>query len=433
MQAKLIILDDDPTGAQTVHSCLLLTRWDSATLKLGLYDASPLMFILTNTRALSPDESRVVTREVCKNLKPLLREFNNPKLIMSRSDSTLRGHYPLETDILEQELGPFDAHFLVPAFFEAGRFTEGGTHYVRIGEKNVPAHETEFARDAVFGYKHSFLPDYVEEKTKGRIKAKDVIRFSLQEVRHGVLEKLLTLKNNACCVVDAVNQEDLNLFARDLESATHRGKRFLFRSAASLITALARLPAQPVSGENMNQYVKTSRPGAVIVGSHVAKTSEQLMVLLDDSSTHAIEVDISKVAEDGDALFETVLQQAITIHKNGKTAVIYTTRKELRFDSDAARLRFGAAVSSFLVRVVKGLPETIGFLITKGGITSNDILSHALAVRAARVAGQIIPGCTLVLTPANHPKFPALPVVIFPGNVGDRDGLALAYRRLRGR
>jgi uncharacterized protein YgbK (DUF1537 family) len=30
---KIIILDDDPTGSQTVHSCLLLTRWDVVSLQ----------------------------------------------------------------------------------------------------------------------------------------------------------------------------------------------------------------------------------------------------------------------------------------------------------------------------------------------------------------------------------------------------------------
>src|SRR5512136_1703665 len=116
---KIIVLDDDPTGSQTVHSCLLLTRWDVDTLRLGLRDSSPIFFVLTNTRALTPERAAAVTREVCHNLKEAIaaegvRDF----LVVSRSDSTLRGHYPVETDAIASELGPFDAHFLVPAFFE---------------------------------------------------------------------------------------------------------------------------------------------------------------------------------------------------------------------------------------------------------------------------------------------------------------------------
>jgi uncharacterized protein YgbK (DUF1537 family) len=76
-----------------------------------------------------------------------------------------------------KELGNFDAHFLTPAFFEGGRFTRDSIHYLNVNGVPTPVHETEFARDSVFGYRHSYLPDYVEEKTAGRIKASEVERF----------------------------------------------------------------------------------------------------------------------------------------------------------------------------------------------------------------------------------------------------------------
>lgn len=59
---KIIVLDDDPTGSQTVHGCLLLMQWDVETLEEGLRDSSPLFFVLTNTRALPPDGAAAVTR-----------------------------------------------------------------------------------------------------------------------------------------------------------------------------------------------------------------------------------------------------------------------------------------------------------------------------------------------------------------------------------
>ena len=115
---QMIVLDDDPTGSQTVHGCLLLTRWDVDTLRIGLGDASPIFFVLTNTRALTPEKAASVTRQVCQNLKQAIAlEQVEDFLVVSRSDSTLRGHYPVETDAIAEELGPFDAHFLVPAFF----------------------------------------------------------------------------------------------------------------------------------------------------------------------------------------------------------------------------------------------------------------------------------------------------------------------------
>ena len=114
---KIIVLDDDPTGSQTVHSCLLLMQWDVETLRLGLKDHAPIFFVLTNTRSLTPEAADRTTREVCHNLKIVLAEENiEDFLVVSRSDSTLRGHYPIETDVIAEELGPFDAHFLIPAF-----------------------------------------------------------------------------------------------------------------------------------------------------------------------------------------------------------------------------------------------------------------------------------------------------------------------------
>ncbi|MEN9869736.1 MAG: hypothetical protein RLZZ171_719, partial [Cyanobacteriota bacterium] len=47
-QPKIIVIDDDPTGSQTVHSCLLLMQWDIDTLMQGLQDSAPIFFILSN-------------------------------------------------------------------------------------------------------------------------------------------------------------------------------------------------------------------------------------------------------------------------------------------------------------------------------------------------------------------------------------------------
>lgn len=450
-------------------------RWDVETLRLGLRDASPIFFILTNTRSLSAEEATAVTREVCQNLKQALEvEGIEDFSIVSRSDSTLRGHYPVETDAIAAETGPFDAHFLTPAFFEGGRITRDSIHYLFINGVETPVHETEFARDSVFGYRHSYLPDYVEEKTKGRIRAPEVERFLLADIRTGSLERLMSLTGNCCCAVDAESQADLDRFAADILQAASNGKRFLFRSAASLLTSLANLGPQPVPAEDMAQYVREGKPGAIIVGSHVKKTTQQLERLLQESGVVGIEVDVSLLldspeqagnppqpplakggqvenppqpplrkggqAEDSinkegqrgnrDSLLAIALEKAIEAHSAGKTPVVYTSRQELVFDSVQTRLQFGTAVSTLLIDIVRGLPKDIGFLISKGGITSNDVLSSGLALRTARLLGQILAGCSMVRTPAEHPQFPNLPVVLFPGNVGDADGLATVYRRL---
>ncbi len=431
MSPKIIVFDDDPTGSQTVHGCLLLSRWDVDTLKIGLSDASQLMFVLTNTRGMSAKDAERITREACRNLKTAMQGFDRPALFVSRSDSTLRGHYPVETDVMAEELGPFDAHFLVPAFFEGGRTTIDSVHYLRVDGKPVPVHETEFARDSVFGYRHSYLPDYVEEKTRGRIKADSVQRFTLADIRSGTLERLIALHGNACCVVDAERQADLGRFADDLERAAAQGKRFLFRSAASLLTALAKLPPQPVPAEDMHRYVTDHRPGIFVVGSHVKKTTEQLQFLLRQPGIEAVEVDVGRMPGHSAELLQEVSTKVLQAHRSGLTPVIYTSRTERQFADQAERLAFGEHVSGFLMDVVRRLPATIGFIVSKGGITSNDMLSTGLALPAARLAGQILAGCSVVLTPDDH-VFPRIPVVIFPGNVGDASALTEVWQRLTG-
>jgi len=431
---KIIVLDDDPTGSQTVHSCLLLTRWDAATLQEALLDDAPLFFVLTNTRGMDAARAAAVTGEVCDNLKLALADLaaggrRIQPILVSRSDSTLRGHYPVETDVIADKLGPFDAHFLVPAFFEGGRYTRDGVHYLMVDGKPTPVHETEFARDSVFGYRHSYLPAYVEEKTRGRIKSGDVERFRLEDVRGDVTARLLGLTGNRCCVVDAETQADLDHFAAQVEAAAGQGKRFLFRSAASLLTALAGLPPQPVAAEGMRVYTREGRPGAVIVGSHVKKTTAQLERLLAEPGVTALEVDVDRIQPERARLLADILARAAAAHAAGLTPVVFTSRVERQFPDQAERLAFGEAVSAFLMDVVRGLPPTLGFLVSKGGITSNDVLSDGLALRTARVLGQVLAGCSVVRCPADHPRFQDLPVVIFPGNVGDEAALATVVRR----
>lgn len=429
---KIIAIDDDPTGSQTVHSCLLLTRWDVATLLEALHDDAPLFFVLSNTRGMDAASAANVTREICVNLREALAQaaaagVTIQPVVVSRSDSTLRGHYPVETDVIAAELGPFDAHFLVPAFFEGGRITRDGTHYLLVDGEPVPVHDTEFAKDSVFGFSTAFLPDYVAEKTGGRIPASAVQRFDLQDVRGALGERLQALRNNVCCIVDAEQQSDLDQFAQQVLAAAQTGKRFLFRSAASLLTAFAALPPQPVAPAAMAQFVRNGKAGVVLMGSHVGKSTLQLQYLLAHSDVLPLHIDLEQLVADEEALFADLQAQLQAANQQNRGVVLYTSRGEKQFASKAERLAFGDRVAAFLVRLVQHLPADIGFLISKGGITSNDTLSKGLALRTARVVGQIRAGCSVVICPDDHPRFPQLPVVIFPGNVGGDEALAEVY------
>ena len=353
-ETKIIVLDDDPTGSQTVHSCLLLTRWDTATLREALADDAPLFFVLTNTRGMDAARASELTREVCRNLRCALDDLaaagrSIQPLLVSRSDSTLRGHYPVETDVIAEELGPFDAHFLVPAFFEGGRVTVDSVHYIETDGERARVDQTEFARDSVFGFSTSFLPDYVAEKTRGRIPSSSVERFLLADVRGDVRQRLAKLGGNVCCAVDCERQADLDGFTAQVLEAVAAGKRFLFRSGASLLTSLAGLPPQPVAAEAMHRYRRSDAPGAVLVGSHVRKSTDQLNRLLSEPGVRPVEVDVDRIADERDPLLTEVVDKVAAIHADGLTPVIYTSRTERTFSDQATRLAFGEQVSGFLM------------------------------------------------------------------------------------
>lgn len=156
--------------------------------------------------------------------------------------------------------------------------------------------------------------------------------------------------------------------------------------------------------------------------------------MLEVAGTVGVEVNVGRLLSDQPDIDAQILSEITedvkTIHHNGKTPVVYTSRQELIFNDVKTRLDFGIRVSRLLMDVVRNLPSDIGFLISKGGITSNDVLSTGLALTSARLLGQILPGCSMVITPPDHPQFPKLPVVLFPGNVGDADALGKIYQRL---
>jgi len=163
---KIIIFDDDPTGSQTVYGCPLLLNWDEQTLEKAFTKSSPLIFILANTRSLSSVLAVKKTREICSSIKKFFLRQGYSKddyFYISRGDSTLRGHGVLEPSTLAEELGPFHATFHIPAFFEGGRTTEDGIHYLN----GIPVHMTDFGNDKLFGFSTSNLAQWIEEKSLG--------------------------------------------------------------------------------------------------------------------------------------------------------------------------------------------------------------------------------------------------------------------------
>jgi len=229
-------------------------------------------------------------------------------------------------------------------------------------------------------------------KKRCRVTADSVQRLTLTGLHAGHAgDWLAGLHDNAVGVVDGETADDYQLFADAALKAAAHGKKLLFRSAASLLTALAKLPPQLVAAEAFASLVRNQHPGAVVVGSHVAKTTAQLTALLKERGVVGLPLDVSRLPAARAAVVDELAASIAHAHALGLTPVVFTSRAELQFASVAERLTFGEAVSGTLMDVVRRLPVTLGFLISKGGITSNDVLSSGLALTASRVLGQILP------------------------------------------
>jgi len=228
----IVVIDDDPTGSQTVHSCPLLLRWDQDTLRRGLRHPSPLLFVLANTRALAPAAAAARNREIASALvAALAAEAIPPEAVqlVSRGDSTLRGHGVLEPQVLAEvwqaEVGPVDATLHVPAFLPGGRTTVGGVHLLH-GE---PVHRSAFAQDRVFGYSTSDLAAWLEEKSAGAMAAASVARLNLelldradQAGSEALVGWLAALEGNRPVVVDAERPEQLAALGAAVEALRGR-------------------------------------------------------------------------------------------------------------------------------------------------------------------------------------------------------------------
>ena len=460
---KIVVLDDDPTGSQTVHSCPLLLQWDRASLLEGLARPSPLLFVLANTRALAPEAAAARVQEIARALKGAMAELDaaagpdapgiDQWLIVSRGDSTLRGHYPLEVDGLEAELGPFDATFLVPAFLQGGRTTVAGVHLLH-GE---PVHTSAFGRDGLFGYGTSFLPDWVAEKTAGRIPAGQVELLGLKELEgagQDLLQRLAGLEGNRCVAVDAERPQQLGALAAAVRELTApsaaepwgRPRRFLSQSAASWIEALAQLPPQPLAPAGLAKLRRLVAggmplPGLVLVGSHVPLADAQLEVLLAEPGCGGVEIPVAKLARvlEGPVPLEMLasleqawLEQLQGVLAAGQTPVLFTSRGELACRSAAERRRLGLELAALMARLAAALAPQLGYLISKGGITTHTLLADGLGLARVELQGQLLPGLSLVLTPSDG-VVPGLPVLTFPGNLGEPETLRAAWRWMEGR
>jgi uncharacterized protein YgbK (DUF1537 family) len=437
-QRKVVVLDDDPTGTQTVHGIPVVTEWSQSTLESLLISDFPAFYLLTNSRSLSVADAVEVNLEIGRNLASASKLTGQRYVLISRSDSTLRGHFPAEMEALEETLtGEIHGWIIVPFFKEGGRFTIRDVHYVADQEHLVPAGQTEFARDAVFGYKSSNLRSWVEEKTGGRFAADAVLSISIEDLRVGgparIAHKLRRLSGGRPCIVNAAKYRDLEVFVLALLETEAQGRRFLYRTAASFVPVRAALMSRSLLEPSELTLPKTGC-GLFVVGSHVPRTNRQLENLLALSAITGFELRLAALMDDRrrPLEIERVVRQTENALEAQENVVIYTSRQMVVTECAETNLSIGRRVSDALTAVISTISKRPRYLVAKGGITASDIATKGLYVKQAQVLGQILPGVPVwQLGPES--RFPGLVYVVFPGNVGGPDALTQTLYKLESR
>ncbi|MGA3152988.1 MAG: four-carbon acid sugar kinase family protein [Streptosporangiaceae bacterium] len=455
------VLDDDPTGSQSVHDVQVVTVLHEDACQAALAASAGTCFVLTNTRSLDEPAAVELTMRAARTLLAIAGRRGARIQLISRSDSTLRGHVLAEVAALQaarrEALGSgFDAVLLVPAFLEAGRMTAADIQWARTGGGLVPAGQTEFARDPVFGYRASDLRDFLAEKSGGGIEASAVASIGLADIRLGgparVRQLLAGMRNGGWAVINATEYSDLETVACAVLQAERAGQSFLFRTGPSFVRALlGQPPRAPLRGADIWPAGRRAGHGLIVVGSHVGQTSRQLAALRALGGTVEVELDAAAVVSGGSDVVEAAerrVADALLTGAPGRSDVLLYTSRTVLADGGSGGggsggagsghgegdLEIGRQISAALSGIAAAaLAARPAWVVAKGGITAHDVALHGLGIRRAEVAGQLFPGMISVLHPVDAaPAAIGLPYVVFAGNVGDDQALAQVVAILHG-
>lgn len=427
----IAVLDDDPTGCQTIHDIPVFTEWSVQSIDSIFREGLRTFYMLTNSRSMQPETANEVGYDLGLRLREASKKYNRKLIVLSRSDSTLRGHYPNEVNALANGLGKPDAkHILIPAFFEGGRYTLNDIHYLENNGEWIPAAQSPFAKDSSFGFTSSNLRNWIVEKSDGEVKLENIGSFPLEDLEAegpDYVSSVLKEDTFSHYVANAVSYEDLEAVAL---GCLKSDRDILFRTAASFINAIANIPLTPLL--RGNDLISPGKGGLVIVGSYVPKTTEQLNVLMEETGYEFHQIDVEKIFDSNGRT--SVIQDAITAVdkalKVDRIIVLYTSRAVVKGTNKSESLDIVNSVSGTLVELVQNLEVRPKFILSKGGITSSDIATRALNVKRAEIKGQILEGVPVwELGPES--RFPHMPYIVFPGNVGDNYALKNVLNKMQ--
>ena len=68
-----MVLDDDPTGVQTVHDVSVYTDWSYESIKKGFEEDNKLFYILTNSRGFTVEQTTRAHVEIGRPWQRCLR------------------------------------------------------------------------------------------------------------------------------------------------------------------------------------------------------------------------------------------------------------------------------------------------------------------------------------------------------------------------
>jgi uncharacterized protein YgbK (DUF1537 family) len=436
---RVVFLDDDPTGTQTVRELPVLTRWAVDDVRWALRQDTAGFFLLTNTRSLSPEDAAARDREVVEACLAAAEQEGVRLAFASRSDSTLRGHFPLETDVIGERLAEhgaaMDGVVLAPAYTDAGRVTIGGVHWLRSADGLLPVADSEFAKDATFGYRSSRLAEWVAEKSGGRIRAAEVVELTLDDIRPGstesLRERLAGVTGGQVVVLDTAEDDDLRAAVLAILAAEDSGKSFVYRVGPSFVRARAGQDAQPpIEDEVLSALAGRDAHGLVVVGSHVGLTSRQLAKLGERRRFVHVELDVPTLLEDAGEHLDAAVTTAVRALENS-LVVLSTSRSLVKGRDESESLDIARRVSAALTEAAGRIVarRRPAFVVGKGGITSSDVATESLGIRRAWVRGSLLPGIVSLWEPVSGPA-QGLPYVVFAGNVGDENSLADVIDRL---
>jgi uncharacterized protein YgbK (DUF1537 family) len=419
--SPVVVLDDDATGVQAAAGVPVVLDTSEQHLRAWFREhASGSAYVLTNTRALPAGEARQAVTRVARAARAA---WPGAELVL-RGDSTLRGHLLAEYEGAAQAGAP--VLLLAPAMPAAGRITRGGRHYLVRDGRLIPAAETEYARDADFGYQESDLLAWAEERTAGLLPAWDGRVVPLPDLRREgpvavrrALADLAACGRPAACAVDAETDEDLWQIAHGVRQARECGVAgFVVRCAPPL----AAMIADRVAGGTVDPPPVSGRV-LLLAGSYVPLTTVQLERYVQAFPGTLIGASIAALLCEPAAEQERLAHAVTAVWQRHPVAAVATPRET----PAGPVLPRGAAIARALAGLLGKLPEPPSVIVAKGGVTAGVTASTGLGARTADVAGPLAPGISLWHVPASSWQ---VPLVVFPGNVGGPDSLAELIHRL---